>query len=90
MPCPEAIVTCADGCPEEIYLQETAEDQNNESEQDFCSPFCFCHCCQLYKLVVEGSQDTLTLTFSIHENSGHHTLNFFSKEVSSIWHPPKV
>jgi hypothetical protein len=86
LPCPEADA-CADSCAEEIHLHESSEGHQGEADLDICSPFCFCHCCQIYKLTVESS--TRAFIIPSVENSALLTSDFFSKEIFSIWHPPR-
>jgi len=86
VPCPEASA-CTDSCDEELHLYDIIGDQQGGEAEHECSPFCFCSCCQVYKVTAESTVRALLLPFT--QNQTPLILHFYSKKVTSVWHPPQ-
>ena len=76
--------------PDIISSIKAHEDSHNhDTDGDFCSPFCFCDCCQVK---TEISTNFPTGIFSFNSKNNHPVFCFHIKKdfVSDFWNPPEV
>ncbi len=85
MPCPDE--ASGDVCGSEIHFHADAGSDN--ADEDFCSPFCGCNCCQT---IFTNSLPLYTLFVVIPSpdlNSAY-TDNPSGDYQDSLYHPPKA
>ncbi|MGZ0016795.1 DUF6660 family protein [Yeosuana sp. AK3] len=84
MPCADIHVAN----PNPISLELSEQSNNQASDIDLCSPFCFCHCCQT--LSFPSFHDGLL--FNVSKATLNTTLkeSKFSSPFYPIWQPPKI
>jgi len=84
LPCTDIHITDTNS----LSLEISEQNHHQANDLDFCSPFCFCHCCQTLSFPVffDG------LLFNLEENSLAVTFkeSKFSSPFSAIWQPPKI
>lgn len=67
----------------------TAQAQDHhETDNDVCSPFCICSCCQGF-VALTSFPDVTIAPLSITTNFSFYSEKFFSSASASIWQPPK-
>lgn len=63
-------------------------DQNDSSDFDLCSPFCFCNCCQSFTEPISSNLfDLITVS---HKSLMSYQKQNYPNPIISIWHPPKI
>ena len=67
-----------------------AEAQNHhEADNDVCSPFCICSCCQGFVAMTSFANVT-PVAFTLTIGFAHYTEKFFSSSFAAIWQPPRL
>ncbi len=84
MPCNDV----HDGAKSSISTVEQAQD-HHESDNDICSPFCICSCCQGF-VAMTSFADITPVTFTFTTGFAHYTEKFFSSSFAAIWQPPRL
>jgi len=84
MPCNDV----HDGAKNQITTVNQAQD-HHESDNDICSPFCICSCCQGF-VALTSFPDVAISSFAVSSNFSFYTEKFFSSAAASIWQPPKL
>ena len=85
-------VPCADACDthahEIPFTAGTAQD-HHEEDNNLCSPFCICSCCNS-PVTFLMAPAFLSVTFITSELLQIPATGFISNDYSSIWQPPKI
>lgn len=84
MPCNDV----HDGVKEPVTTIAQAQD-HHQSDNDACSPFCICSCCQGFAALTTAPE-TASLSVTISANFISYSEKFISSSCASIWQPPKL
>ena len=85
MPCNDAVAQ------EAISYISTDIDHDEDSHEDFCSPFCVCQCCG----TIVTSTDIIFYSYTFKYTSFNTHLfsyknEYFMNVNNSVWHPPTL
>lgn len=80
---------CADGhaCESQEEAHHPTEQHHDSDHEDFCSPFCTCHCCQTH--VTEGNISYTKDVSSFTANTSSNTYQRYEKVILAILDPPQ-
>ena len=82
-----AVVPCPDRVSETADTLQT-ENHKDHSEEDGCTSFCTCFCCDIViPFEVIGFDSQIVNTMEILHHFNHENL-FTQGYITSIWHPP--
>lgn len=84
MPCNDV----HDGMASSVVTMQQAQE-HHQTDNDVCSPFCICSCCQGFMAVTCLTDTVISLKESLLNFSGY-SEQFISSAFASIWQPPKL
>ena len=67
----------------------TEAQSHHESDNDVCSPFCICSCCQGFVALTHLS-DIAIYVEDIQANFSNKSEAFIASSLAAIWQPPKI
>lgn len=90
-----SFVPCSDAlneCETQTVSHEETSHSHKEDHDDFCSPFCTCHCCGANIVLRDyGFLEVLnSVYFPISEKVISHYPSFIPAFYENIWQPPKI
>lgn len=90
IPCQDVVIAASDNA-NTVNIISGAEDTNNHSSVDLCSPFCICACCSAITLQHTIATLLETPFFSFpDEKTFDYSHRTGSGDLTSIWQPPRI
>ncbi|MDG2279080.1 MAG: hypothetical protein P8L42_00435 [Flavicella sp.] len=88
--CNDAMLSCEKQDVELEKVSNEHQDSHSHSEEDLCSPFCSCQCCQMVINTVELNTFELTLNSFTQREISKPSTETVQDVLHSLYQPPII